>query len=165
MPVYTWVSVWTQQPLSDRFTIVPTDPLSFGPENALWKCTGKRWWRRRSMRVSFSNQSVTCAATSPSAYTPVQAIARRQSPTYWRWSLLRGTCCRVWGSRCSFDALTGFLYESFDYVLHPTMRLLLNRQGFQAELLAPDPAHDRSSHNDAFFDRQIDGQGTRLPNF
>jgi len=63
------------------------------------------------MRVSFSNQSVTCAATSPSAYTPVQAIARRPSPTYWRWSLLRGTCCCVWGSRCSFDALTGFLYE------------------------------------------------------
>jgi len=70
----------------------------------------------------------------------------------------------VGGGRCSFDALTGFLYESFDYVLHPTMRLLLNRQGFQAELLAPDPAHNRSRHNDAFFDRQIDGQGTRLPN-
>ena len=44
------------------------------------------------------------------------------------------------------------------------MRLLLNHQGFQAVLLAPDPTHDRSSHNDAFLVRQIDGQGTRLPN-
>jgi hypothetical protein len=44
------------------------------------------------------------------------------------------------------------------------MRLLLNRQGFQAELLAPDPAHDGSSHTDASFIRQIDSQGTRLPN-
>ena len=42
--------------------------------------------------------------------------------------------------------------------------MLLNRQGFQAEHLAPDPAHDCSSHNDGFLDRQIDGQGTRLPN-
>ena len=49
-------------------------------------------------------------------------------------------------------------------MLHPTMRLLLNRQGLQAELLAPDPAHNRSSHKDASFDRQIDDQGTRLPN-
>ncbi len=68
------------------------------------------------------------------------------------------------GRRDSEDALIGFLNESFDYVLHPTMRLLLNRQGFQAVLLAPDPAHHRSSHNDAFFVRQIDGQGTRLAN-
>jgi len=67
-------------------------------------------------------------------------------------------------SRCSFDALSGYLNEPFDYVLHPTMRLLLNRHGFQAEILTPDPAHDRSSYNDAFFDRQIDGQGTHLPN-
>ena len=36
--------------------------------------------------------------------------------------------------------LTEFMYELFDYVLHPTMRLLLNRQGFQAELLAPEPS-------------------------
>src|SRR5262245_22660310 len=62
------------------------------------------------------------------------------------------------------DALTGFLYEPFDHLLHPAMRLPLNLQGFQAELLAPDPAHDRGSYKDAFFDRQFDGQGTRLAN-
>jgi hypothetical protein len=44
------------------------------------------------------------------------------------------------------------------------MHLRLNRQGFQSALLTPDPTHDRSSHKDAFLVRQIDGQGTRLPN-
>lgn len=77
--------------------------------------------------------------------------------------LLKAPAATFRASR-SFYNLTGFLYESCDDVLHPTMRLLLNRQGLQAELLAPDPAHHRSSHNDASFDRQIDGQGTRLSN-
>jgi len=29
-------------------------------------------------------------------------------------------------------------------MLHPTVRLRVNNQGFQAILLAPDPPHDRS---------------------
>ena len=60
-----------------------------------------------------------------------------------------GSACGAVGAHSMFS--TGFPYESLDYVLHPTMRLLLNRQGFQAVLLALDPAHDRSSHKDAFF--------------
>jgi hypothetical protein len=70
----------------------------------------------------------------------------------------------VWGGRCSFGALSGYFNEPFDYVLNTTMRLLLNRHGFQTELLTPDSAHDRSGYNDALFDRQTNGKGTRLAN-
>ena len=63
----------------------------------------------------------------------------------------------------SFNALQGHLFEVLDDMLHPNLRLRVSHQGFQAILLAPDPPHDRSCHNEAFLVRQVDGHGTRLP--
>jgi hypothetical protein len=50
-----------------------------------------------------------------------------------------------------------------DYLLHQTMRLLVSHQGFHTILLTLDPPHDCSSHKEAWLIRQVDGQGTRLP--
>jgi hypothetical protein len=43
------------------------------------------------------------------------------------------------------------------------MRLLLNRQGFHAILLAPDPTHESSSHEDAWLVRKCDGDQKDFP--
>ena len=66
--------------------------------------------------------------------------------------------------RRSFKALQGHLFELMNKLFHPALCWHICYQGLQSIFLASNPPHNGASDKEAELIRQLDGQGTRLPN-